>query len=60
MDQFVLDVGDLDVGVGQEVVLFGDGEDGPTAQDWAEACGTINYEIITRLGTRIPRRYREE
>ena len=27
----------------------------PTAQDWAEACGTIGYEIVTRLGARVPR-----
>jgi alanine racemase len=40
------------------VVLFGPGDDGePTAQDWAEAAGTISYEIVTRLGTRIARRY---
>ena len=36
---------------GDEVVLFGAGADGaPTAQDWAEACGTISYEIVTRIG----------
>jgi len=29
----------------------------PTADDWADAAGTINYEIVTRLGARIPRRY---
>jgi alanine racemase len=58
MDQFVLDVGDADVAPGDRVVLFGDGCDGgPTADDWADACGTINYEIVTRLGGRIPRRY---
>ena len=33
------------------MVLFGAGGDGePTAQDWAEACGTISYEIVTRIG----------
>jgi alanine racemase len=38
------------------VVLFGDGADGgPTAQDWADAAGTISYEIVTRLGARVPR-----
>ena len=36
---------------GDEVVLFGPGADGePTAQDWADACGTISYEIVTRIG----------
>ena len=29
----------------------------PTADDWAAAAGTINYEITTRLSPRIPRRY---
>ena len=43
---------------GDEVVLFGTGADGgPTAQDWAEACGTINYEIVTRIGGRMRRSY---
>ncbi|MDP4014666.1 MAG: alanine racemase [Candidatus Nanopelagicales bacterium] len=60
MDQVVLDVGDLPVAAGDQVSLFGPGADeAPTADDWAEACGTINYEIVTRLGSRIPRRYRE-
>ncbi|MCK0112298.1 alanine racemase [Ornithinimicrobium sp. F0845] len=58
MDQFVVDVGDLPVRAGQEVVLFGPGTRGePTAQDWAEAVGTINYEIVTRFGPRVPREY---
>ncbi len=58
MDQFVLDLGDSDAEPGDEVVLFGPGKDGePTAQDWAEACGTINYEIVTRIGGRMQRRY---
>ena len=56
MDQFVLDLGDDDVEAGDEVLLFGPGDDGePTAQDWAEATGTINYEIVTRIGARVPR-----
>jgi alanine racemase len=58
MDQFVVDVGDLPVAAGDEVVLFGSGADGePTAEDWAAAVGTINYEIVTRVGPRVPRRY---
>jgi len=56
MDQFMVDVGDQEVADGEEVVLFGPGDRGePTAQDWAEAAGTISYEIITRVGSRIPR-----
>jgi alanine racemase len=58
MDQFVVDVGDLPVLAGDEVVLFGPGDDGePTAEEWATAVGTINYEIVTRIGARVPRRY---
>jgi alanine racemase len=59
MDQVVLDVGDADVAAGDVAVLFGDGRDGgPTAQDWAQACGTISYEVVTRMSNRLPRRYR--
>jgi alanine racemase len=58
MDQFVVDVENDLVAPGDQVVLFGPGDRGePTAQDWAEAIGTINYEIVTRVGPRVPRRY---
>ncbi len=50
MDQFVVAVPGT-VESGAEVVLFGTGADGePTAQDWAEWCDTISYEIVTRIG----------
>jgi alanine racemase len=56
MDQFVVDVGDLPVSAGDPVILFGSGRDGePRAQDWADAIGTIHYEIVTRIGPRVPR-----
>jgi len=60
MDQFVVDLGpgSDDFAAGDEVVLFGPGNRGePTAQDWADACGTISYEIVTRIGVRVPRVY---
>ncbi len=58
MDQFVVDVGDDPVAAGDEVVLFGSGASGePTAEDWAQAIGTINYEIVSRVGARVPRTY---
>ncbi|WP_166354743.1 alanine racemase [Phytoactinopolyspora limicola] len=57
MDQFVVDVGDDDVRAGDEVVLFGDAAGEPTAQDWARACRTISYEIVTRFAPRLPRTY---
>jgi alanine racemase len=62
MDQVVLDLGPGNrhhLAPGDPALVFGDGTDGgPTAQDWAEAAGTISYEIVSRIGTRVPRRYR--
>jgi alanine racemase len=59
MDQFVLDVGSDSVSVGDEVVIFGDAKKGePTAEELAEAAGTINYEIVTRIGGRAKRVFR--
>lgn len=59
MDQVVVDLGpDATEHAGDTVVLFGPGTDGgPTAQDWADAAQTISYEIVTRLGTRVPREF---
>ncbi|MER5523985.1 alanine racemase [Streptomyces sp. NPDC002677] len=58
MDQFVVDLGGDEPEVGSEAVLFGPGDRGePTAEDWAQAAGTIAYEIVTRIGTRVPRVY---
>ncbi|KND34761.1 MULTISPECIES: alanine racemase [Streptomyces] len=58
MDQFVVDLGGDEPVAGDEVVLFGAGDKGePTAEDWAQAAGTIAYEIVTRIGTRVPRVY---
>ena len=53
MDQVVIDLGSDVAAPGDEVVLFG--ADGPSADDWATACGTIGYEIVTRIGPRVPR-----
>ena len=55
MDQFVVDVPET-AAAGDTAVLFGAG-DLPSADEWAQACGTIGYEIVTRLGARVPRRY---
>jgi len=58
MDQFVVDVGDTPVAVGDRAILFGDPATGvPSATDWAHAADTINYEIVTRIGNRVERRY---
>ncbi|MET7637528.1 alanine racemase [Streptomyces sp. NPDC005438] len=63
MDQFVVDLAGEPAGTvaaGDEAVLFGPGDQGePTAEDWAEAAGTIGYEIVTRVGSRVPRVYRD-
>jgi alanine racemase len=57
MDQCVLDLGpDFDGAAGDVVTVLGRSADGePCAQGWAEAAGTINYEIVTRMGPRLPR-----
>ncbi|GLB67104.1 alanine racemase [Arthrobacter mangrovi] len=59
MDQFVVDLRTAEAPdlVGEEVILFGAGEDVPGAADWAAASGTINYEIVTRISPRVPRVY---
>ena len=63
MDQVMLDLGPYaPEQAGDVVTLFG-ASDGlaragaPNAEDWAQAAGTISYEIVTRLGARVPRVY---
>jgi alanine racemase len=55
MDQVVIELGDLRASPGDEVVIFG--ADGPSVDEWAQVCDTINYEIVTRIGPRVPRVY---
>jgi alanine racemase len=60
MDQLMVDCGDADVRFGDEVVLIGeqDGPDGPQrirAEDWAARLGTIGYEIVCGISSRVPR-----
>jgi alanine racemase len=58
MDQFVVDVGDASVAAGDRAVIFGDAATGvPSVDDWAKAADTILYEIVTRIGPRVQRRY---
>lgn len=58
MDQIVIDLGDDEYGVGEEVVLLGaQGDEEITADDWARELGTISYEVVCSIGPRIPRRY---
>lgn len=57
MDQFVVEIGvDSPVVAGDEVILWGEE---PSAQDWAEAAGTISYEVVTRIGGRLARRHED-
>jgi alanine racemase len=59
MDQLMVDVGDDDVAVGDEVVLIGrQGDETIDADEWAERLGTIAYEIVCGIGPRVPRHYR--
>lgn len=56
MDQISIDVGDHPVEVGQWAVLWGDPSEGhPSAAEWAEIAGTIPYDVISRVGSRVPR-----
>jgi alanine racemase len=56
MDQFVIDLGPRATArAGDVVTLFGGAPGEPTARDWAEATDTIGYEIVTRIGSRVPR-----
>ena len=58
MDQLMLDVGDLPVEVGDDVVLLGrQGDQEITAADWARALQTIAYTIVCGIGPRVPRVY---
>lgn len=60
MDQFVigLPAGLEGVEAGEEVVVFGEAATGaPTADDWGTWSGSIGYEIVTRIGARVPRSY---
>lgn len=59
MDQLLVDCGpDADVGAGDEVVLLGrQGDEEITADEWAAALGTINYEVLCGIGPRVPRVY---
>lgn len=58
MDQLVIDCGDAEVAPGDEVVLLGEqGGDAITAAELGEAAGTIAYEIVTRIGARVPREH---
>ncbi|WP_090584195.1 alanine racemase [Arthrobacter subterraneus] len=63
MDQLVIDFEETGIAdsadspLGQEAVIFGDGNGTPTADDWARASGSINYEIVTRISPRVARRY---
>ncbi len=58
LNHTVLDLGDGPAEAGDEVILFGPGDQGEaTAQQWADALGTISYEIVTRFTGNVPRSY---
>lgn len=63
MGQLMVDVTDVkeDVNIGDQVILLGeDPKTGAkvTADEMAEICGTINYEIMTSISWRVDRRYK--
>jgi alanine racemase len=56
MDQFVVEIGDDHVEIGDVVTIFGDPRAGyPSADDWATSADTINYEVVTTIGNRVTR-----
>ena len=56
MDQLIVDVGDAPAAIGDRAVLWGNPADGdPSVDEWADAAGTIAYELVTRLGRRVHR-----
>jgi alanine racemase len=56
MDQLIVDCGDLEAAAGDEVVLLGtQGSETITAWELADRADTIAYEIVTRIGERVPR-----
>lgn len=58
MDQLMVDCGDDDVSIGDEVVLLGtQGDEQITADEWADRVGTIAYEIVCGIGPRVPRHF---
>jgi alanine racemase len=59
MDQCVVNVSGLDsVAAGDIVDIFGPGLSGElTADQWAQHMNSVGYEIITRIGARIPKEY---
>ncbi|HEY2641629.1 MAG TPA: alanine racemase [Streptosporangiaceae bacterium] len=58
MNQVILDLGDEPAEAGDDVIVFGPGDDGePTAQEMADLLGTISYEIVTRFTGNVPRTY---
>jgi alanine racemase len=61
MDQFLVDVGSDPIDIGAAVTLIGsDGAEHISAEELAGVIGTINYEITTRIASRVPRVYLNE
>lgn len=60
MDQFVVEVGDQEIPIGTDVVIFGDPKQGePSVDVLAHSAKTINYEVITRIGGRAARVFKD-
>jgi len=58
MDQILVDCGDHEVEVGDQVVLIGaQGDERITAEELGAHVGTIGYEVVTAISERVPREY---
>jgi alanine racemase len=61
MDQFMVDVGEDEAEVGDIATLIGsEGDQRVTAEELARHIGTINYEVTSRIPSRVPRVYLNE
>ena len=61
MDQISVDLGPNPIAkAGDYVTVFGGNDGGYSIDDWANACKTINYELVTRIARRVRRVYSEE
>ncbi|MGL4393773.1 MAG: alanine racemase [Brevinema sp.] len=57
MDLMLVDLGDNQFEIGEDVLIFGDDEV-LNAETIAQECGTISYEIISKIANRVPRIYK--
>lgn len=58
MDQCMVEINNMDISVGEEINIFGEGDD-IRIERFSKAIGTINYEMLCMVNRRVPRVYLE-